>query len=227
MFDFIKKHVDNDILSTLSHANRLFNIPTIPPYKPLSSKLLTTLLNFEESTLKKYVMLLSPLGFQIFKSPEDTRKGLSNILQNPLALKVLNVAQMTTVIQLIKNIEKFESYLKDTTNFSVIGDKSSEFKVSKGTDFNSADIKFPNRFLLLKLTKKKDTYIVSDFGDFEYYFEKSLLNQYRITDTGIINIYKGLIDLVQTINKWFELTDNELILDTKLFKTIAHTGGHL
>lgn len=217
LFDYAKKNIDNDMLSALAHINKLFNIPILPVNNPLF-KSVTVLLNLEERAIKETIADISPLGFQIFKDWGETNKYFSDALQNPLALKVFDNKQLTTLIQLLKAIQIFEKDLKDGLNFEFIADKSKEFKIAKGTDINFRNVILPNRWILLGKTKKPDEHVVRDFGDFDQYFEDKILNQYKITENGKIEIADDVIKILNLTNQWLILTGNEFIFDSKRFR---------
>lgn len=217
LFDYAKKNIDNDILSAISHINKLFNIPTLPINSPLF-KSITVLLNLEDKVTKETVTSISPLGFQIFKDWGETNKYFSDALQNPLALKVFNTKQLTTLIQLLKAIQIFEKDLKDGDNFKFVANNSEKFKVAKGTDINFRNVILPNRWILLEKTKKADEHIVRDFGDFDQYFEDKLLNKYEITESGKVEITEDVIQILHLTNQWLSLTGNEFIFDSKRFR---------
>ncbi len=217
LFDYAKKNINNDILGALGHINKLFNIPILPINSPLF-KSITVLLNLEEKVIKETIANISPLGFQIFKDWGETNKYFSDALQNPLALKVFDTKQLTTLIQLLKAIQTFEKELKDGENFKFITDKSKEFKTAKGTDINFRNVIVPNRWILLGKTNKPDEHIVRDFGDFDQYFEDKVLNQYKVTESGKVEIAEDIIKILNLINQWLALTGNEFIFDSKQFR---------
>jgi len=217
LFNYVKKNIDNDILSSLSHINKLFNIPSLPINNPMFN-MVTVLLKLDNKAVIEMVTHISPLGFQIFKDWGDTNKYFSDALQNPLALKVFNTKQLITLIQLLKAIQIFENNLKTEDNFKFITDKSDKFKIAKGTDINFRNVILPNRWVLLEKTQKNDEHIVRDFGDFDQYFENKLISQYEITEIGKLKIIEDITMIFNLVNQWLSLTGNEFIIDSNKFR---------
>lgn len=219
LFEYAKKNIDNDILSSIAYINRLFNFPIVPTDSPFL-KSIASILNFNEGMVKEVVNSIKPLGFQLYKDWGETEKYFSDALKNPLAIQIFDTEQITTLIQLLKEIQNFETDLNDNNNFKFINDLSEKYEIVKGTDINFRNVTFPNRWILLEKTSKKDEHIVRDFGDFDEYHKDKLLNQYELTENGKNEISTNIIRIIELVNKWLSLTGNEFIFDSKRFRTI-------
>lgn len=217
LFNYSKKNIDNDILSTISHINKLFNIPVLPITHPLFN-LLSVLLRLDEKVIRETMQTLNPLGFQLFKNWGETKEYFSDVFKNPLSIKVFTTEQISTLIKLLEAIQVFESDITKPENITLVGDLSSKYVVMEGTEITSHNASFSGRWLLLQNTDKKDEKVVKDFGDFDPYYKDKLLNQYKFTEKGVKNIGDDLITILELTKQWLKLTDNKFLLDFKRFK---------
>jgi hypothetical protein len=122
---------------------------------------------------------------------------------------------------LIDIYEWFAEYDKFKTNyfstlFIKLEEKDDRFIVVKGSEIASNNL--PNRYLLMeKLDKEKG--IVRNFGDFPIGYIPVLTNYFTL-NSGTLDKYCDILFLlIESINKWLKITNNEFIIDfTKQFR---------
>lgn len=95
--------------------------------------------------------------------------------------------------------------------------KAVSFKIVSGKELNKENVKFPDRYLLLK-ELGNNKFLVVDFGDFPQYNTDELLKIFKINNK-YIEIYVDIIfDLINKINNWIYLTGGEFLIDNKMFR---------
>ena len=86
-----------------------------------------------------------------------------------------------------------------------------------GRELNRENIKFPNRYLLLKELHDNKS-LVADFGDFSPHDVDKLLRVF-VANQRDLEVYSGAIfDLLGEVNDWVDLTGGELVVDARMFR---------
>jgi len=214
IFDYAKMQIDREMLSII---NQLHKIVYSPEKKDFSPKSVNEFLSLEKDALKEILSKNEYVGFQIFKKWEVSEENLNEILKNAFILKRLEDDQVISVISIIKSLRYLESIQKDEELYVRTNKKHTSYKILGGRELNEENIKFPNRYLLLKdLGNNKS--LVADFGDFPP-FNISKLLQIFTMNKRYLEIYSSAIfDLIREIKKWVNLTGGEFVIDTKMFR---------
>jgi len=214
IFDYAKMQIDRHILSIINQLQKL-----VYPLeeKDLSPKGTSRLLSLEKDELKEVLSKNEYLGFQVFKSWEVTEENLHETLKSPFILKGLENDQIISVISIIKSLRYLESIQKEEELYTSTDKETTLYKIVHGKELNNENIKFPDRYLLLRdLGNNKS--LVADFGDFPLYNVNKLLQIFTINER-YLEIYSSVIfDLVREINNWTDLTGGEFVIDTKMFR---------
>ena len=112
-----------------------------------------------------------------------------------------------------------------STLFIKLEEKDDRFIVVKGSEIASNNL--PNRYLLMeKLDKEKG--IVRNFGDFPIGYIPVLTNYFTLNHGTLDKYCDILFLLIESINKWLKITNNEFIIDfTKQFRIKKSDGSWL
>jgi len=214
IFDYAKMQIDREILSTI---NQLLKILYPLEEKHLSQAGVSRFLSLGEDDLKRILSENEYLGFQVLKDWEATEESLHEILKNSFILKSLKNDQIISIISIVKSLRHLQGVQKGAGLYARTEKEATSYRIVAGEQLNRDNIRFPNRYLLLRdLTDSK--YILVDFGDFHPYNIDKLL-QVFVVDHRFIGIYGGAIfDLLREINNWINSTGREFVVDTKMFR---------
>jgi len=113
-------------------------------------------------------------AFKVFKKWDVIENNLHEILKNPYVLNRLEDEQVIAIIQLLKSIRYLEQIQKIKDLYVETEKKASSFKIVRGKDINEENVKFLDRYLLLK-DLGDNKFLVADFGDFPRYNMDKLL----------------------------------------------------
>ena len=214
IFDYAKIQIDTEMLSLI---NQLMKMVYPLEKKDFSEKGVNQFLSMKKDILKKTIVDNKYLGFQVYKKWEVSLTNLNEILKNPFILQRLNNEQIISIICIIKDILYLEQIFKIPDLYVETKKKVKGFKIAKGTEFNKENIKYPDRYILLK-DLKEDKFVVFDFGDFDKYNIPRLNNEYVINPNRSSVISETISGVMQNFNNWLKLTDYEFIIDTQMFK---------
>jgi hypothetical protein len=214
IFDYAKMQIDRYILSIINQLQKL-----VYPLEgsDLSPKGVSKFLSIEKDKLKEVLSKNEYLGFQVFKSWEVSEENLHELLKSSFILKGLDNDQVISIISIIKSLRYLESIQKEEELYTRTDKETTSYKIVYGKELNKENIKFPDRYLLLRdLGNNKS--LVADFGDFPLYNVNKLLQIFTI-DKRYLEIYSNVIfDLMREINNWVDLTGGEFVIDTKMFR---------
>lgn len=214
LFDYAKKQIDAEILSLII---QLYGILYALRKKGISFQDISKLLSLKEVDIKEIISKEEYLGFQIFKTWEVNVDNLDKILRNSYINNIFENNQIISIVSIIETIKGID-YLQWGDNLYIdIGKEVNSYKVVKGTEIHKENIKFPNRYLLLK-DLGNDKFLVENAGDFPPYKVNSLLKIFKINEKYLEIYSAALSDLISEINKWLDLTGREFILEHKMFK---------
>ncbi len=125
--------------------------------------------------------------------------------------------QIISIILMIKNLRYLESIQKSEELYVQTGKKATSYKIVAGKELNEDNIRFPDRYLLLKdLGDNKS--LVAGFGDFPLYNVSKLLQVFTINGEYLELYVGGIFNLTREFNNWVDLTGGEFVIDTKMFR---------
>lgn len=212
--DYAKMQIDREILSII---NQLSKVVYPLEERDRTLKGIDNFLSIKGGNIKENISKKEYFGFQVFKKWDVSESNLHEILRNPYILSKLEDEQIIAVIQLIKSIRQLEQVQKIKDLYIKTDKTASSFKIVSGKDLNERNVEFPDRYLLLKgLGDKK--FLVLDFGDFPQYSIDKLLQIFKIADKYIDIYADAIFDLISEINNWVNLTGEEFLVDTKMFR---------
>jgi len=214
ILDYAKMQVDREVLSII---NQLHKIVYSLEEKEFSTTGINKFLSLEKDELKELLAENEYLGFQVFKKWEISEENLHNILKNSFILDRLGDDQIISIILMTKSVRALEIIQKSEQLYTKTDKEATSYKIVAGKELARDNIKFPDRYLLLKdLGDNKS--IVADFGDFPLYNVNKLLNFFTINE-GYLEAYaESILQLIQEINNWVNLTGAEFVIDTKMFR---------
>ncbi len=214
ILDYATMQIDRSVLSIVNQLQKL-----VYPFeeKDFSPKGVSKLLSLRADELKEVLSKNEYLGFQIFKSWEVAEDNLHETLKSPFIIKGLEDDQIISIISIIRSLRHLEIIQKEEELYASTSKKASSYKIVHGKELNKGNVRFPNRYLLLKdLGDNKS--LVADFGDFPLYNVDKLLQLFTVNER-YLEIYSGIIlDLLEDINNWVDLTGGDFVIDTKMFR---------
>ncbi len=214
IFDYAKMQIDREVLSVL---NQLQKIVYTLEKKDFSNKAISKFLSLNKKEIESQIKDNKYLGFQILKNWEISEKGLHEILKNSFVLEKIEDEQTISIINILKSLRQLESIQKIDDLYINTKEKAKGYKVQSGVEMNPENIKFPDRYMLLKHLDN-DKFIVCDFGDIPKYNLGNCLNYYTINNK-LLEVYSTVIfELIKDINRWLDLTGKEFVIDTKMFR---------
>ncbi len=214
IFDYAKMQVDREILSII---NQLHKIVYPLEEREFSEIGVNEFLSLEKDDIKEILSKNEYLGFQIFKKWEVSEENLHAILENSFIIARLDDDQIISIILMIKSLRYLESIQKSEELYVQTDKKTTSYKIIAGKELNEDNIKFPDRYLLLKdLGDNKS--LVADFGDFPLYNVIKLLQVFIINEEYLELYADGIFNLIRGSNNWLDLTGGEFVIDLKMFR---------
>lgn len=214
IFDYAKMQVDREVLSII---NQLYKIIYPLEKRDFSTIGINRFLSLEKNEYKELLAKNEYLGFQVFKKWEVSRGNLDNILKNSYILTRLSDDQIISIVLIIRGIRYLEMIQKVKDLYIETGKKATSYRLVAGTELNEANVKFPDRYLLLQDLEGSKS-LVADFGDFYLYHVDKLLNYFRIDESHLGAYTEGIFDLIKEINNWMDLTGREFLVDIQMFR---------
>jgi hypothetical protein len=213
IYEYAKMQVDREILSIISHLGKII---LSPETKRLSFEDIDNFLSLNLADIERIISKKEFLGFRLLKKWEVQENNLHEILRNPFILNRLKEEQIISIIQLIKSIRSLQGIQEIDNLYLETGERSVLFKVVSGKELNKENIKFPERYLLLKKALGNE-YMVADFGDFSLYDIDRVLRIFVVNSDYLKPYCSALSNLIENITVWLNLTGNEILIDTKMF----------
>jgi hypothetical protein len=217
LFDYVKKDVDTDILTSLAHINRLFHLDVS------SRESFLRILTFDRDKVNQALETPSVLGFQIYKNWGETRNLFQGVLRNPLALQVFDKKQITILIRLLKAITNFERTLFNPDTVVIIGSAEEQYKCVSGAEISKYNTSYPNRHVLLRSTNTHGQFVAVDSGDFDPGYLDNVLNTYKFSDAGKTELSTNIYNIIHFVKDWVDSTGKPLIIDPRMFRVIRRT----
>jgi len=214
MFDYAKIQIDREILSIINQLHK-----TVYPLEArnFSQADVSKFLSLGKDDIEEVLSKNEYLGFQIFKKWEVTEDNLHEVLKNSYMLKSLENEQIISIISIIKSLRGLESIQKIEELYARTDKKATSYKIVSGRELNEENIRFPNRYLLLR-DLGDNKYLVADFGDFPLYNVDKLLQIFTMNENLLEAYSSAIFDLMSEINIWVDLTGGEFVIDTKMFR---------
>lgn len=215
LFDYAKMQIDRDVLSIINQLMKaVFSYEEVS----MSPESIRNFLSQTESDLTSRIKTNEYLGFQVFKNWSITERNITNILENSFILQHLGSDQLIAIIDLLKEIRSFEFMPKNIDDLYVATDKTAKgYRLEIGKNVNDRNTEYPDRYLLLKHLEA-DKFMVRDFGDFALYQKDKLLKTYMVNDKHIDHFAASLLNLINSLRLWIEMTGHEFVIDTKMFR---------
>jgi len=221
VFDYAKMQIDRDILSIINQLQKMVYPLQEKDFSPAG---VSRFLALGRNDLKEILSKNEYLGFQVFKKWEVSEQNLHNTLENSYMLKSLENEQIISIISIIKSLRYLESIQKYDEAYIRTGQKAASYRIVAGRELSEENIQFPDRYLLLK-DLDDNKFLVADFGDFALYDEDQLLQVFVISQK-LLEIYSiAIFDLITEINVWLDLTGEEFIVNTKMFRLRRRVRG--
>lgn len=221
VFDYAKMQIDRDILSIINQLQKMVYPLQEKDFSPAG---VSRFLALGRNDLKEILSKNEYLGFQVFKKWEVSEQNLRNTLENSYMLKSLENEQIISIISIIKSLRHLESVQKYDEIYIRTGQKAASYRVVAGKELSEENIQFPDRYVLLK-DLDDNKFLVADFGDFALYDEDQLLQVFVISQK-LLEIYSiAIFDLITEINVWLDLTGEEFVVDTKMFRLRRRVRG--
>lgn len=225
--DYIKVQVDTEILTIINHLNKI----VFGYSKGNSFDSISKFLNLREKEIVKILKNSNFIGFQIFKKLEINESNLRQIVDKTISSSYHEKEPAGVIIELVRWIAKFDKFnsLRINPNlFQSSHKKANEFKVVSGYSINKKNIKFPDRFLLLKIIDAQHGK-VQDFGDFiEKHKIEKLQTIFTMNPKNIEEYTNLVLEFIHIVEKWLDNTNGEFIIDNaKMFeiKNIENQNG--
>ncbi|HEY55251.1 MAG TPA: hypothetical protein G4N91_03100 [Dehalococcoidia bacterium] len=214
VFDYAKMQVDREVLSVTNQLNKI-----VYPLeeKDFSFKGINDFLSIKKDNLTELLVKNKYLGFQVFKEWKVNKGNLDDILKNSYILASLSDDQIISITLILKGLDTLEEIQRIDDLYINTGEKATSYKIVAGKEMNKANMKFPDRYLLLE-DLGDDKALVADFGDFPLYKVEKLLYYFKINDNYAKGYAEIIFQVITEINNWLNLTGREFVLDTKMFR---------
>ncbi len=210
ILDFLKKEIDQEILGLISH------FVTFVSKADTKSDFFGSVQDFLNYKYEDIIELLENkkvLGFYIFKSFHEYEKKIHNFVDQAMSSQYFNREILNAIIDIY---EWFSAYQSTWSRyfpklFIKLEEKEESLFVIHSSKVAHGN-ELPDRYLLMKKINEKESQICN-FGDF-YPGNISNLTNYHNFNKEYLDKYVGNIQLlIKSINKWIELTNNEIIID--------------
>jgi hypothetical protein len=215
VFDYAKVKIDTEILSIL---NKLLKVVYPYKYHDFSFSGINNFLSLDQEQIENMLSEYNYIGFQIFKRWDFSENKFNDILENPYILNKLEDNQIIAIIQIIKSLRSLELLHKEESIYKNNLEKVQNHKIISGKELNENNTEHPERLVLLQ-NIKNDKFIVQDFGDFKNKNRDNLLKLFSVKDKHVESYSRVIFRIITKINKWIEVSGNEFIIDSKMFKT--------
>lgn len=152
--------------------------------------------------------------------------NLHDILKNSYILARLSDEQIISIILIIKKLRDLDMIQKSEGLYIATGKKATSHKVVAGKELNEANIKFPERYLLLQ-DLGDDKSLVADFGDFHLYNVDKLLYYFKINESYLEGYAESIFQMIIEVSNWLDLTGREFVIDTKMFRPKSKASSEI
>ncbi len=213
--DYVKRQIDSELLFIIGKIQKILYFPE---EANLSVRNTNKLLALKKDKLRDILTEKEHLGFQVLKRWTNNEDFLNQILTSGYTFQALEDEQIIAVILVIKSLRHIESIQRIEGLFSEPRNTTNEYKAVWGKDIDERNIKFPNRYLLLKKEENGEFSKVKDFGDFREYDIQKLTRLFKTNKRHLESYTNALSDLIEKTKHWLDLTGKEFVVDTKMFQ---------
>lgn len=221
ILDFLKKDIDNEILGLLSHLLLIVNDNS----KQDLFAAIQGFLNMSQKDLYEELRDKKILGFYLLKLFNEYENKIYNHINKALSSPYYNREVLNSLIDIYEWFAEYDKFKRNyfPQLFIKSEEKDDRFIVIKSSKIKSNNL--PERYILMeKLDDEKG--IVRNYGDFPIGYIPVLTNYFTVNDEPLSKYCNILFLLIESINKWLEITNNEFIFDfTKEFR-IKKTDGN-
>lgn len=221
ILDFLKKDIDNEILGLLSHLLLIVNDNS----KQDLFAAIQGFLNMSQKDLYEELRDKKILGFYLLKQFNEYENKIYNHINKALSSPYYNREVLNSLIDIYEWFAEYDKFKRNYFSqlFIKSEEKDDRFIVVKGSEIKSNNL--PEKYILMeKLDDEKG--IVRNYGDFPIGYIPVLTNYFTVNDEPLSKYCNILFLLIESINKWLEITNNEFIFDfTKEFR-IKKTDGN-
>lgn len=221
ILDFLKKDIDNEILGLLSHLLLIVNDNS----KQDLFAAIQGFLNMSQQDLYEELRDKKILGFYLLKLFNEYENKIYNHINKALSSPYYNREVLNSLIDIYEWFAEYDKFKRNYFSqlFIKSEEKDDRFIVVKGSEIKSNNL--PERYILMeKLDDEKG--IVRNYGDFPIGYIPVLTNYFTVNNDPLSKYCNILFLLIESINKWLEITNNEFIFDfTKEFR-IKKTDGN-
>jgi len=212
--DYVKVQIDKEILGII---NRLMKY--ILPYDRIDKtpKGINEFMNITRESIVSNLRESEFLGFQLLKHWDIAGTEIKELLKNALVVHRLGDNQLSSLIKILKYIN-YIGYIYPIKKYILFENKvNQKYRVLSGQQLNSANSRFPDRYILLKILDH-DEGTVTDFGDFAGDDKLNLLKICKIQAIYIDQIANDLFEFIEEINNWLRQSGNTLLYDPRFVR---------
>lgn len=214
IFEYAKIQVDSNILSILAQLQKI-----LYPNNQLDKTLrgLSNCLKLDKNKIEDLLSKNEVLGFIALKHWEVPEQAFHDLLKNSFVCQRLSNNQVISIITNLKALRGFSAFLNSSDLYICTNKKAEGYKVVKGQDINPQNLKYPERYILLK-ELGNDKGVVVDFGDFKGDKVNVLLNIWKVNEKYVSVYAEFIFDILKEINIWAIQTGCEFLVDSKQFR---------
>ena len=209
ILDFLKIEIDREIIGLLTHLIRFINNAKT---KDLFGGI-EAFLKFSEIDMFNILKEKKVLGFFVLKSFHEYEKKIYNFVNQAMSSQYYNREILNSLIDIYQWFSTYDCirtrYFSDL--LIKLKEKEEEYYPLNGNN-PSKECLFPDRYLLLKKINEKEGEVCG-FGDFASGHVPDLMYYYKFNDRYLEKYISVIWQLIKFVNKWLEITNNELIMD--------------
>jgi len=210
ILDFLKKEIDQELLSLILHFTRYIC------HENDSTNMFESVqefLNYSETDILEILKNKRTLGFYVLKSFEENEESFKKFVNQAIGSKYYNREILNALIDIYEWFSYYKKSRREHFSTILLKDEKTDesFFVINSSNISS-DSKFSNRYLLMKKLDEDNGQIVN-FGDFAPGHIKSLTNYYSFNNRNLSHFSSTIIMLIGLIKKWLDLTNGEFIVD--------------
>jgi len=168
------------------------------------------------------------LGFYLFKSFHEYEKKIHNFVNQAMSSQYFNREILNALIDIYEWFSAYQcTWNRYSQNlFIELEEKEESLFVINGSKVAHGN-ELPDRYLLMKKINEKESQ-VCNFGDFYPGHISNLTHFYKFNKEYLDKYVEDIQMLIKSINKWIELTNNEIIIDfVKSFRIKKADGDWL
>lgn len=217
LFYYAKMQIDREVLLIVQQLITM--VYTSEKRNIFSVNALRKFLTLSKNEILKQIKENEYLGFQALKDWSVSTKNITTTLENPFILQRLENEQVISIVHILNCLTNLELTYERTSDLFVVTEKKVEgYKLQAGREINEKNIKYPNRYILLKHLSE-DKYVVDDFGDFPNYQVPKLLKNCKVNNTYIESYADEIFFCKSAIKDWLDKTGGGINIDPKMCRS--------